>query len=41
MVNVYEEFQKLSEEISREFKRKKITHKDVDEAIKWARKNSS
>ena len=32
------EFHKLSKEIESQFKRQKVTSKDVDEAVKWARK---
>jgi len=32
------EFTSLAEEIEEKFKREKITEKDVDEAVKWARK---
>ena len=32
------EFKKLSEEIEAQFKKYKVTPKDVDGAIKWARK---
>lgn len=35
------EFQKLSKEIEKQFKKKNITPKDVDEAVKWARRKSS
>ena len=35
------EFQKLSKEIEKEFKKKNITPKDVNKAVKWARRKSS
>lgn len=35
------EFQKLSKEIKRQFKKKNITPNDVDEAVKWAKRRSS
>jgi len=36
--NVKVEFKKLAKEIERQFKKQKVEMKDVDEAIKWARK---
>ena len=35
------EFEKLSKEIEQQFKKKKITPEDVNEAVKWARRKSS
>ena len=35
------EFQKLSKEIEKQFKKENITPKDAGEAAKWARRNSS
>ena len=35
------EFQKLSKEIEKQFKKQKVTPEDVDEAGKWARRKSS
>ena len=32
------EFGKLSKEVAAQFKRRKVTHKDVLGAVKWARK---
>ena len=32
------EFKKLSKDIGKKFKRNKINKKDIEEAIKWARK---
>ena len=39
--NVEAEFQKLSKEIEKKFKKQKVTHDDVNEAVKWARRKSS
>ena len=39
--DVKAEFEKLSKEIEKQFKEKKVTPKDVDEAVKWARRKSS
>ncbi|MBI4152632.1 hypothetical protein HY495_02880 [Candidatus Woesearchaeota archaeon] len=41
MPDVKAEFQKLSKEIEKQFKKQKITPEDVDEAVKWARRKSS
>ena len=38
MPNVKVEFEKLSKEIQEQFKKQKVTSKDVSEAVKWARK---
>ena len=38
MPNVKVEFSKLSKEIEAHFKKKRVTSKDIDEAVKWARK---
>ena len=38
MPNAKEEFNSLAKDIRKQFKSKGITPKDVDEAIKWARK---
>ena len=38
MPNVKAEFEKLSKEIQAQFKKQKVTSKDVSEAVKWARK---
>jgi bifunctional DNA-binding transcriptional regulator/antitoxin component of YhaV-PrlF toxin-antitoxin module len=35
------EFQKLSKEIEKQFKKQKVTSKDVLGAVKWARRKSS
>ena len=35
------EFKKLSKEIEQQFLRKKVTPKDVNEAVRWARRKSS
>ena len=32
------EFKKLAKEIQAKFKKQRVSHKDVEEAIKWARK---
>ncbi len=37
--NVKAEFQKLSQEIEKQFRKQKVTPEDVDEAVKWARKS--
>ncbi|MEK6941049.1 MAG: hypothetical protein AABW49_04070 [Nanoarchaeota archaeon] len=39
--NVKAEFQKLSQEIKKQFKKQKVTPEDVNEAVKWARRRSS
>ena len=39
--NVKAEFQKLSKEIEKQFKKQKVTPDDVNEAVKWARRKSS
>ena len=39
--NVKAEFEKLSKEIEKQFKERKVTSKDVDEAVKWTRRKSS
>ncbi|MBW2990248.1 AbrB/MazE/SpoVT family DNA-binding domain-containing protein [Candidatus Woesearchaeota archaeon] len=36
--NIKTEFKNLSTEIEKQFKKQKITAKDVSEAVKWARK---
>ncbi len=41
MPNVKAEFQKLSREIEKQFKKQKVTPEDVAEAVKWARRKSS
>jgi len=38
MPNMKAEFTSLAKEIEKQFEREKITKKDVDEAVKWARK---
>ena len=38
MPNVKIEFEKLSKEIQEQFKRNKVSSKDVSESIKWTRK---
>ena len=38
MPNVKAEFTSLAKEIEKQFKNEKIATKDVDEAVKWARK---
>ncbi len=35
------EFEKLSKEVEKQFKKHKVTTKDVDEALKWKRQRSS
>ena len=39
--NVKAEFQKLSKEIEKQFKKQKVIPEDVEEAVKWARQKSS
>ena len=39
--NVKAEFQQLSKEIEKQFKKQKVTPDDVNEAVKWARQKSS
>ncbi len=41
MPDVKAEFQKLSKEIDKQFKKQKVKPEDVDEAVKWARQKSS
>lgn len=41
MPDVKAEFQKLSQEIEKQFKKQKVSPEDVDEAVKWARRKSS
>lgn len=36
--NVKAEFEKISIEIEKQFKKQNITSEDVDESVKWARK---
>ncbi|MAE43103.1 hypothetical protein CMO93_04980 [Candidatus Woesearchaeota archaeon] len=38
MPNVKAEFTSLAKEIEKKFKEKRVTKKDVDGAVKWARK---
>ncbi len=38
--DVKAEFQKLSKEIEKQFKKQKVTSEDVDEAVKWVRRKS-
>lgn len=38
--NVTAEFQRLSKEIEKQFKKQKVTPEDVPEAVKWARRKS-
>lgn len=39
MPNIKEEFNSLTKEIEKQFKKDKISKKDVDEAVKWARRS--
>ncbi len=39
--DVKAEFQKLSQEIEKQFKKQKVSPEDVDGAVKWARRRSS
>lgn len=39
--DVKAEFEKLSKEVEKQFKKHKVTIKDVDEALKWKRRKSS
>lgn len=39
--NVKAEFEKLSKEIEKQFRERKVTPEDVNEAVKWARQKSS
>ena len=39
--DVKAEFEKLSAEIEKQFKKQKVTTKDLNEALKWKRKKSS
>ena len=39
--DVKAEFQKLSEEIEKQFRKQKVTPDNVNEAVKWARQKSS
>lgn len=41
MPNVKAEFQKISKEIEKQFKKQKVTSEDVNEALKWTRQKSS
>ncbi|MEW5896302.1 MAG: hypothetical protein AB1668_01295 [Nanoarchaeota archaeon] len=41
MPDVKAEFQKLSKEIEKQFRKQKVTQEDVDEAVKWARRKLS
>lgn len=41
MPDVKAEFQKLSREIEKQFKKQKVSPEDVGEAVKWARRRSS
>lgn len=38
MPNIKVEFTSLAKEIEKQFRKQKVTEKDVDEAVKWARK---
>lgn len=38
MPNIKAEFNSLAKEVQKQFKKKKVSPKDVDEAVKWARK---
>jgi len=38
--NLNAKFQKLSQEIEKQFKKQKVTSQDVSEAITWARRKS-
>ncbi|MFH1247259.1 MAG: hypothetical protein V1644_02665 [Candidatus Micrarchaeota archaeon] len=38
MPDVKAEFEKLSEEVRERFKKERVSHTDVTEAVKWARK---
>jgi len=38
--DVKAEFEKLSKEVERQFKKQKVTAKDVAEAVKWKRQKS-
>lgn len=39
--NVEAEFEKLAKEIEKKFKKNKVEKKDVNKAVKWARRKSS
>ncbi|GEM_PF-5141985 len=39
--NVRKEFERLAKETRAEFRKKKITRKTLEEAVKWARQNPS
>ncbi len=39
--NVKAEFQKLSKEIEKKFKKQKVTSEDINKAVKWSRRKSS
>ncbi|HLC97445.1 MAG TPA: AbrB/MazE/SpoVT family DNA-binding domain-containing protein [Candidatus Nanoarchaeia archaeon] len=39
--DVKAEFAKLSKEIEKQFKKQGVTPRDIDEAVKWARRKSS
>jgi len=41
MPDVRVEFQKLSQEIEKQFKKHKVSPEDVNEAMKWVRRRSS
>lgn len=41
MPNAKAEFQKLSKEIEKQFKKQKVTPEDANEAVKWARRKFS
>lgn len=41
MPDVKAEFQRLSKEIEKQFKKQKVTSEDVVEAVKWAKRKSS
>ena len=41
MPDVRAEFQKLSKEIEKQFKKQKVAPEDVDGAVKWARRKFS
>lgn len=41
MPDVKAEFQRLSKEIEKQFKKQKVTPEDVVEAVKWAKRKSS
>ena len=41
MPDVQAEFNKLSKEIEKQFKKQKVMPEDVEESVKWARRKSS